>query len=428
MQKYSEPKPGLKPESKPEPRHRVAITGAGTVSALGNNWQEVRKTLQRQQSAVRYMHEWEQFTDMHTRLAAPIDHFALPQTYSTKKKRSMGRVAQFAVRATELALAQAGLTDSPLVRSEKTGVAYGSATGSSNAALEFFHLLENQSTDKINSSTYIRMMSHTGAINISVYFGTQGRMYTTSSACTAGSQGIGYAYEAIRCGQQTLMIAGGAEELCPTQAAVFDTIFAASTRNQSPQSTPRPFDTERDGLVLGEGACTLILESWEHARARGAPILGEVIGYATNTDGAHLVRPNQVTMARVMGDCLNDAAITSEAVGYICAHGTATEHGDIAEATATLEVMGKTPISSLKSYTGHTLGACGAFEAWASVMMMQDQWFAPTLNLEKIDSRCAGLDYIQQPGRALDTDIVMSNNFAFGGVNTSLLFKKVNDP
>ncbi|MBX2809225.1 MAG: beta-ketoacyl-ACP synthase [Cellvibrionaceae bacterium] len=406
-------------------RQRVVVTGAGVVSALGNSWPQVRSALQQQQSAVRTMHEWDTFADMQTRLAAPIDHFALPASYSTKKKRTMGRVAQFSVLATAQALAAAGLADNPIIASADTGVAYGSATGSSQAAMEFFHLLDKQSTEKINSSTYIRMMSHSAAINISVYFGTQGRMYTTSSACTAGSQGIGYAYEAIRAGQQQVMIAGGAEELCPTQAAVFDTIFAASTQNQQPHKTPRPFDRQRDGLVLGEGGCTLILESWEHAQARGAPILAEVIGYATNTDGTHLVRPNKITMASVMRECLNDAAISADAVGYVCAHGTATEHGDIAESAATFEVMGNTPVSSLKSYTGHTLGACGAFEAWASLMMMHERWFAPTLNLDSPDPRCAQLDYIQQQGREINTHTVMSNNFAFGGVNTSLLFKKV---
>ncbi|HEY7771781.1 MAG TPA: beta-ketoacyl-ACP synthase, partial [Marinagarivorans sp.] len=286
-------------------------------------------------------------------------------------------------------------------------------------------LLENHSCDKLNSTTYLRMMSHTAAVNLSVYFGTQGRMYTTSSACTAGSQGIGYAYEAIRSGQQKVMIAGGAEELCPTQASVFDTIFAASTKNDTPESTPQPFDKDRDGLVLGEGACTLILESYEHAIARGAPVLAEVIGFATNTDGKHLVRPNQKTMHTVIASSLHDANISADQVGYVCAHGTATEHGDLAESQATFEVLGKKPISSLKSYTGHSLGACGAFEAWASIMMMNENWFAPTINLKQVDERCAPLDYIQGEIRNLSTDIIMSNNFAFGGINTSLLFKRV---
>lgn len=410
---------------RPPTWHRVVITGAGNISALGTEWQQVRTQLHSGQSAVREMHEWRKYQGLKTQLAAPIDDFQLPKNYTKKRTRSMGRVAQMAVRATELALENAGLRDDPIIASAATGIAFGSATGSSDGALEFFHLLENLSNDKLNSTTYLRMMSHTAAVNMSVYFGTQGRMYTTSSACTAGSQGIGYAYEAIRGGQQTVMLAGGAEELCPTQAAVFDTIFAASLKNAFPRSTPRPFDKNRDGLVLGEGACTLILESYEHAVNRGATILAEVIGFATNTDGSHLVRPNQHTMHNVIADCLATADIDAGQVGYISAHGTATEHGDIAESNATFAVMGKKPVSSLKSFTGHTLGACGAFEAWASIMMMHDKSFAPTVNLDDVDERCAPLDYIRDEFRSIDTDIIMSNNFAFGGINTSLLFKKV---
>ncbi len=406
-------------------RQRVVVTGVGNISALGNDWQQVRQSLQQQQNAVCFMDDWQQYEQMNTRLAAPVIDFVMPDSYRTKQKRSMGRVAQMAVRATEVALEDAGLLGSELIKSGQIGIAYGSATGSSAAALEFFSLLENQSMDRINSSTYIRMMSHTAAVNIGVYFGTQGRMYTTSSACTAGSQGIGYAFEAIRSGQQQLMIAGGAEELCPTQAAVFDTIFAASTVNDTPQKSPRPFDQQRDGLVLGEGACTLILESYQHAQERGVPILAEIIGFGTNMDGSHLVRPRQATMAKVMQLSLEDAGIHIDEIGYVSAHGTATEHGDIAESQATAEVLGKKPISSLKSYTGHTLGACGAFEAWASIMMMREGWFAPTLNLEDVDSRCGDLKYIQGDCQQLETDVIMSNNFAFGGVNTSLLIRRV---
>jgi len=407
-------------------QQRVVITGGGTISSLGNSWQEVSQALQRKRNAVCFMGDWQQYSEMNTRLAAPVLDFSLPDYYSAKRKRGMGRVAQMAVRATEMALEQAGLLDDDVLRGGQTGVAYGSASGNSNAALEFFNLLENQSMSRINSTTYLRMMSHTAAINISVYFGTQGRMYTTSSACTAGSQGIGFAYEAIRSGQQQVMIAGGAEELCPTQAAVFDTIFAASTANATPELTPRPYDQQRDGLVLGEGACTLILESYAHAKARGADILAEVIGYGTNTDGYHLVRPRQATMAKVMELCLQDAGINSDEIGYVSAHGTATEHGDIAESLATEQVLGKNiPISALKSYTGHTLGACGAFETWASIMMMREDWFAPNLNLSCVDSRCAELDYIRDECREINTQIIMSNNFAFGGVNTSLLIKRL---
>lgn len=406
-------------------RNRVVVTGVGNISVLGNTWDEVSSALKGKRNAVRYMDDWDQYKDLKTRLAAPIVDFSLPDTYRTKKKRSMGRVGQMAVRATEFAIEDAGLTGHEKIKDGSTGVSYGSATGSSAAALEFFSLLEDQSMDRINTTTYIRMMAHTAAVNIGVYFGTTGRMYTTSSACTAGSQGVGYAYEAIRNGQQEIMIAGGAEELCPTQAAVFDTILAASTKNDTPEQSPRPFDVERDGLVLGEGACTLILENYEHAKTRGANILAEIIGYGTNTDGSHIVRPRQETMAKVMSLSLKDSGINPKAIGYVCAHATATAHGDILESLATEEVVGKKPISSLKSFTGHSLGACGAFELWSTIMMMREGWFAPTLNLTDIDSRCAPLDYIQDSCRSIQTDTVMSNNFAFGGINTSIIARMI---
>ena len=272
------------------------------------------------------------------------------------------------------------------------------------------------------------MMSHTSPVNIGVFFGLSGRVYTTSSACTSGSQGVGSGYEAIRSGKQTVMVTGGAEQLDATAAAVFDTLFATSVRNDAPQTTPSPFDAHRDGLVLGEGACTLILEELEHAQARGATILAEVVGYGTNSDGQHVTQPSAGTMAQAMRLALEDADLAADRIGYVNAHGTATEHGDIAETQATHQVFGPgMPISSLKSYVGHMLGACGAFEAWLSIEMMRDGWFAPTLNLHEVDPRCGALDYIDGEGRALQTDHVMSNNFAFGGINTSLIFRRWQD-
>ena len=221
------------------------------------------------------------------------------------------------------------------------------------------------------------------------------------------------------------MLAGGAEELDATEAAVFDTLFATSTRNDEPEATPRPFDAQRDGLVLGEGACTLVLEELEHAQARGARILAEIVGFGTNSDGTHITQPNADTMAQAMRLSLEQAGLSATDIGYVNAHGTATDHGDVAESNATLQVLGdRVPISSLKSFMGHTLGACGALEAWMSIEMMRDGWFAPTANLDEIDPRCAPIDYIQGAGRHKQTDIIMSNNFAFGGINTSLIFKR----
>jgi 3-oxoacyl-[acyl-carrier-protein] synthase II len=270
------------------------------------------------------------------------------------------------------------------------------------------------------------MMSHTTAVNVSLFFGLRGRLIPTSSACTSGSQAIGYAYEAIRHGYQKAMVAGGGEELSVTEAAVFDTMYATSLVNDHPERSPRPFDKARDGLVIGEGAGTLVLEEWEFAKARGAPMLAEVVGFSTNCDATHVTQPNVETMQVCLAGALRSAGIDAAAIGYVNAHGTATDQGDVAESVATNRVLGpKVPTSTLKSYLGHTLGACGAVEAWLALEMMNEGWFAPNLNLDELDPRCAPLDYLTGPGCALEIEFLMTNNFAFGGVNTSLVFKRL---
>ncbi|MCG9729533.1 beta-ketoacyl-ACP synthase [Shewanella sp. Isolate13] len=404
---------------------RVVITGVGGISALGHDWPSIAESLKTQKNCVVRMDEWDRFADLHTRLAAPITDFEVPSHYKRKKIRSMGRVSIMATRASELALIDANLLDDPVVTSGAMGIAYGSSTGSTDPIVAFGDMLKDGDMSGVTATSYIRMMAHTTAVNVGVFFGLKGRVHTTSSACTSGSQGIGYAYEAIKYGQQDLMLAGGGEELCPTEAVVFDTLFATSTKNDTPAETPRPFDKGRDGLVIGEGACTLVLEELEHAKARGAKIYAEIVGFGTNADGLHVTQPNSSTMETAIRLALKDANIDADKIGYVNAHGTATDRGDIAETQATHAVFGaEQPISSLKSYTGHTLGACGALEAWVSIEMMNEGWFAPTLNLTDIDPECGELDYIKDEIRLLETDYVMSNNFAFGGINTSLIFKK----
>jgi 3-oxoacyl-[acyl-carrier-protein] synthase II len=404
---------------------RIAVTGMAGISPLGNDWPGVRARLGEYRNAVARMPEWAGYDGLNTLLGAPAAEFPLSERYTTKATRSMGRVALMATRASELALADAGLLGDPLVKSGKLGIAYGSSAGTPKAICDFGKMIDEKSTKGINATTYIKMMSHTAPVNLGVFLGVTGRIITTSSACTSGSQGIGYAYETIRGGQQRAMIAGGAEELCVTEVAIFDTLFATSVRNDAPETTPRPFDAERDGLVLGEGAGTLILEDWEHARARGATIYGEVAGFGTNSDGSHITQPKAETMQIAMELALADADLPPSAIGYVNAHGTGTQQGDVAEAQATWNVFGaKVPVSSLKSYMGHTLGACGALEAWMSIEMMRAGWFAPTVNLTRVDPLCAELDYIVDAGRVLQCEYIMSNNFAFGGINTSLIFRR----
>lgn len=403
---------------------RVVVTGMAGFSPIGNNWQEMADSIRAKKSGIVYMDAWDVYEGLDTRLGGTVKNFEKPEHMSRKAVRSMGRVALMATVATDQALKDAGL-DAAQLQDGMTGVAYGSSTGSTDAAAEFLNMLAHHSTRGLNANTYIKMMAHTTAVNIGVYFGLRGRVYTTSSACTSGSMAIGYAYEAIKNGQQNMMIAGGGEELCPTEAAVFDTLFATSTKNDTPNLTPRPFDRDRDGLVIGEGACTLILEELEHAKARGAKIYAEIAGFGSNSDGTHVTQPNSETMQIAMELALRDAQLAPQSIGYVNAHGTATGRGDVAETQATMRVFGKKmPVSSFKSYTGHTLGACGALEAMTSIHCMNEGWFYPTLNLENVDPECGDLDYIQHDIRKLDVDCVMSNNFAFGGINTSLIFRR----
>jgi 3-oxoacyl-[acyl-carrier-protein] synthase II len=404
--------------------NRVVVTGMAGFCSLGHEWKSVRDGLLAGRNGVVVMPAWEEMGALQTRLAAPVQGFEKPEHWPRKKARSMGRDSIMATRASELALLEAGLLEDPALGDGRTGVAYGSTAGSPAALDEWAErFYGRRSLSGIGANQYIRFMSHTCAANIAQFFGTRGRIIPTCSACTSGSQGIGYGYEAIKHGYQKIMIAGGAEELGLIDAAVFDILFAASTRNGEPDRTPRPFDVDRDGLVVSEGACSFVLEEREHALARGAAILSEVLGYATNCDGRHITNPDTEGMEAVMRMGLESAGLPAAAIGYVNTHGTATEVGDIAESQATARVFGdQVPVSSLKSYLGHALGACGSIEAWLSLEMMREGWFCPTLNLDQVDPRCGELDYIREEPRRLEVPIVMSNNFAFGGVNTSLVF------
>jgi 3-oxoacyl-[acyl-carrier-protein] synthase II len=404
---------------------RVVITGMGGVTGLGSDWATTESNILARRNAVVRLSDWDMFVNMNTRLGAPVSDFVVPASWPRKNTRSMGRVAQLAVRATELALQDARLTGDLPMTDGRMGVAYGSSFGSMEPIRLCGTALSTGSTKGITSTSYLQAMSHTTAVNIALHFELKGRIIPTSSACSSASHAIGYSYEAIRSGRQLMMVAGGAEELTPAHALIFDTLYATSTLNDSPQATPRPFDRARDGLVVGEGACTLILEEREHALARGAVIHAEIVGFGTNSDGAHATQPTASTMARCIEMALQDAGLPPSAIGYVSAHGTATDRGDLAESTATSMVLGPAmPISSMKSYLGHTLGACGSIEAWWGIEMMNRGWFAPTLNLREPDPACGKLDYIIDEPRKLQTEYFLSNNFAFGGINTTLIFRR----
>ena len=397
----------------------------GIASPLGSTVKDAFMRLKTYENCVQFWEKLTEYDRLNSALGAPVIGFEAPSHFTRKITRTMGRISVMAVKTAEDALIDANLLGDEIVKT--AGVSYGSSMGSMDALLDFYSMCIDKKVKLLNSGSYIKMMPQTAAVNISLYFKTNGRLIPTSTACTSGSMGIGYAYEAIKDGYQNIMIAGGAEEIHPTQVGVFDALYATSTKNSAPKTTPRPFDKERDGLVIGEGAGTLILEEYESAIKRGAKIYAEIAGFATNTDGDHITNPNKDKMADVMKLALNSANLKPSDIGYINAHGTGTINGDIAESKAVEDVFGKNnvPISTIKSYTGHTLGACGAIEAILSIMMMNNKWFSPNLNLENVDENCGELDYIMNEGRSLDVNCIMTNNFAFGGINTSLILKRI---
>ncbi|MBQ6136617.1 MAG: beta-ketoacyl-ACP synthase [Kiritimatiellae bacterium] len=402
---------------------RVVVTGMGVVSALGQSVGAAFARLKRFENCVEHLAELDVYKGLNSRLGS-LAGFTRPAGWTRKTTRTMGTVAEYALAASEQAVADAGLGAEDL-ESGRCGVAYGSCSGSVKPHLDLFSLILEHELKNVTSGTYIKLMPQTCACNLSVHFRTHGRLVPTGTACTSGSLAVGNAAELVRYGIQDVMIAGGAEEFSPTQVAIFDTLFATSLRNGEPKATPAPYDRDRDGLVIGEGAATLVLEEYGRAKARGARIYAEVVGFCENTDGTHVTNPNAETMSACLRGALADAGISPDAVGYVNGHGTATRAGDVAETVATREAFGRAVlISSLKSYVGHTLGACGSLEAAMTISCMNEGWFHPTLNLVNVDPECAGLDYIAGEGRTLDVEYAMSNNFAFGGVNTSLVFRR----
>ncbi|PTL75018.1 beta-ketoacyl synthase [Vitiosangium sp. GDMCC 1.1324] len=399
---------------------RVVITGMGMLSPIGNSPERVLASLREGRSGVRNMPAWNAWKDLHTRVGATVeglDEKSIPR----ESRRSMGRVALLAAAAAEQALAHARV-DRELLRSGRAGISVGQTVGSPLATEMFFETMRTEGVRALKSTTFLQLMSHSAAANLALMFKVTGRVWAPAAACASSSQAIGQSYETIRDGYQDLMLCGGSEELHVTTAATFDILGGTSRAfNESPSSTPRPFDRRRDGLVVGEGAGIIVLEELSHALKRGVPILGEVLGFATHCDAEHMSAPARSGMARTMAACLESAGMRASDVDYINAHATGTPLGDATEAQATGDVVGgDIPISSTKGFTGHTLAACGALEVAFSVLMMNNGFIAPTLNLDDLDPACEGLRHVREleerPVRR-----VLSNNFAFGGVNTSLL-------
>ncbi len=406
-------------------RRRVVVTGVGLATPIGNDLETACDALRTGRHGIGARDDWSRIADMAARLAAEVKGLDLETRWPRKTVRSMGRVALLAAYASERAIEDAGLPEA-LVRGGRTGLAYGSTQGSSGAHEEWAKKVYSGAggLKGVQSVEYLKLMSHTCPANLAMHFGIRGRVISTCSACVSSSQAIGFGYETIRGGMQDVMICGGAEEMHFTHVGTFDVMYAASRKyNDHPELSPRPFDAARDGLVVGEGAGTLVLEELDHARARGARIHAEVLGFATTSDGSHMTSPSVDGMASTMRDALADAGLPPERIDYINAHATGTELGDICESLAVQRVLGvSVPVSSTKSYTGHTLGACGSIEAALCIGMMQRGFAAPNRNLVDVDPRCAPLAFVRGAPLERALEVVMSNNFAFGGLNTSLVF------
>lgn len=402
--------------------NRVVVTGMSALTSIGNDWTQVYDCLTRGDSGIVLMDEWRSIDGLGCFLGAPVKIDSLSHL-PRKVLRTMSRVSCIAADTAQKALAQSQLALSELDM-ENVGIAYGSSFGSAEQLPAFSRVISEKKIRGISPTGYVQLMSHTAAINLSLLLGIKGRLYPTSSACASGGQAIGYAYEAICQGVHPVMIAGSAEELSPMQVAVFDSFYAACRSTESPAQSAKPFSTNRNGLVVGEGGATLVLEELSYAQRRGAPIVAEVVGFATNLDGSHVIRQDVSMMRKVMERALDSAGIKPEQIGYINAHAAGTQ-SDAAEAEATRQVFGdKVPVASSKGHIGHALGGCGSLEAWLSINMMNQEWFAPTLNLSQVADDCGGLAHIGPKGLYKSCDYIMSNNFAFGGVNVSLIFKR----
>jgi 3-oxoacyl-[acyl-carrier-protein] synthase II len=410
-----------------ENKRRVVVVGMGIRSPIGNTLEEFVKSLKERRSGIYIMPEWQNIKRLRTRVAGLCNIEGEEELISRPYRRSMGRVAILAALSAIDAIKTSGLSEEEIA-SQICGVSYGSTEGSTGNQMDYISkIIQNRSLEGIPASWYLKCMSHTCAANLSLLFHTRGTFMASCTACVSGSQGIGFGYEAIKTGKADIMIAGGADEVDFLSAAVFDLMMATSSNyNDRPSETPRPFDANRDGLVVAEGAATLILEEYERAKNRGAPILGEIEGFWTNGSGMHLTNSDARSMEECMLAALEDARRNPEEIQHVNAHATATSHGDEVEAIVINKIYGpNVPVTSIKGYMGHTMGACGAIEAIATLLMMREGFIASTLNLVNPDPALPPLNHVM--GESLDQRfrVGVTNNFAFGGVNTSLVFSLV---
>lgn len=406
--------------------NRVVVTGMGMVTPLGLDASSTWQKLINGESGVDYITQYDPAIT-ETKIAAEVKGFDPTQYLDRKESRHMDRFVQFAVVAALQAVNQAGLKNIP---SEETGVVIGVGIGGLNTLLTQYDVLREKGADRVSPFLIPMMIPDMASGQVSITLGAKGPNFCTSSACASGSDAIGEAYEIIKRGETAVMIAGGAESvITPIAVAGFNSARALSTRNNEPKKASRPFDAERDGFIIGEGAAVLILESLAHAEKRGAPILAEIVGYGATSDAFHITQPANGGEggARAMKAALKEAGMKPGEINYINAHGTSTPLNDKNETMAIKSVFEKeaynVPISSTKSMTGHLLGAAGSLEAAICILAIQNGIIPPTVNLTTPDPEC-DLDYVPNTARMATVSTALSNVFGFGGHNSTLIFRR----
>ena len=406
---------------------RVVITGESSITPIGRERETLLVSLREGVSGVKPLRPDGLLTqNLQCQVFGTVD-YPIEYDFSRRYRKTMGPVSYYACQVSKEAIERAGL-DKALLSSGRTGVAFSSTHGSptvQRGIYEVFFSGSQEGFGRIQATEYLKSMVHTTAVNITKMFKITGRVIASSTACTTSSQSIGFGFESIRYGLQDVMICGGADEYDTTTVAVFDGLLACShAYNDRPAETPRPFDQDRDGLVVGEGAGAVVLEELEHAKARGAPILAEVIGFACGSNGGDLILPNKDGVRQTIEMGLQNAHLAPADVDLISAHATGTRMGDIVESRAMAEVYGEGPrVTALKSYMGHTMGTCGVIETILCTYMMQEGEVIPIRNLVQVDERCAPLRFVtEREPAALRT--VSVQNFAFGGVNTALFLRR----
>ncbi len=409
-------------------RRRVVVTGLGTISPLGNDVPTTWRNLLAGQSGVDWITHYDA-REYKTRFAAEVKGFDGVSLFGSREARRMDRFTQFALAASLQALDHAHLEVNEDNR-DRVGVVIGSGIGGIGTLVEQMEVFRERGPARVSPFLVPMMLPDSAAGMIAIAVGARGPNMAVVTACATGTNAVGEAAEVIRRGQADAMLAGGSEAaIIPIAMAGLGVMNALSTRNEAPQRASRPFDLHRDGFVMGEGAAVLVLESLEHAQARRAPILAEVLGYGSTNDAYHISAPaeNGAGAALCMRMALEDAGLQPQDIDYINAHGTSTPLNDKSETAAIKTVFGEyayhLPISSTKSMTGHLLGASGALEALICVLTLCDQVLPPTINYETPDPEC-DLDYVPNQARPCRVQRVMSNSFGFGGHNATIILGK----